>query len=142
MIKTESEAEKATLERNFNLAQGLMFGAQYDNDKQAIMKPLGVFQEKSIEYASQRTIFADARTARSIFSSSVLTFLMVVVVTSIFLIITKKLASLKNLDHKMQELASAGGDLKGQTHQKGSCVLQKYGVSSKRIAIPKIDRSG
>ena len=111
LIKTESEAEKATLERNFNLAQGLMFGAQYDNDKQAIMKPLGVFQEKSIEYASQRTIFADARTARSIFSSSVLTFLMVVVVTSIFLIITKKLASLKNLDHKMQELASAGGDL-------------------------------
>lgn len=111
LIKTESEAEKAALEGNFSLAQGLMFGAQYDNDKRAIMKPLGIFQEKSIEYASQRTNSADAKITRSIFSSSVLTFSMVFVVSSIFLIITKKLASLKKLDHKMQELASAGGDL-------------------------------
>ena len=61
LIKTESEAEKAALEGNFSLAQGLMFGAQYDNDKRAIMKPLGIFQEKSIEYASQRTNSADAK---------------------------------------------------------------------------------
>ena len=111
LIKTESEAEKAASESNFALAQSLMFGPQYDKDKQLIMKPISEFQEKLIQYASERAMFTDVNIMRSILLSSVLTFLIVFIVTLIFLIILKKLSTLKTLDNKLKELASAGGDL-------------------------------
>lgn len=111
LIKTESEAEKAVSENNFALAQALMFGSQYDKDKQTIMKPISEFQEKLIHYASERAMFADVGIMRSILLSSVLTFSMVFIVVLIFLTILKKLSTLKTLDNKLKELASAGGDL-------------------------------
>lgn len=111
LIDLEEKAMKAVQTRDFEKGRKLVYGKEYDNNKEKIVSLVNQFIEKINTRASNESIMATKRANKLLYITYILITFLVVLIIFTFVILIRKIKSLGDITKRLEELASNDGDL-------------------------------
>ncbi|MCM3746222.1 methyl-accepting chemotaxis protein [Paenibacillus pasadenensis] len=119
LIATEEASMKAVAAGEMDKARLLMFGAEYEKQKDGITALLEQFQSETAELSAASTASADATFNSSLVMAYVFIVLLIIWFGISLFIIRNNIAPIRTMAARMSELASSEGDLTARMETRG-----------------------
>ncbi|WP_055665880.1 methyl-accepting chemotaxis protein [Desnuesiella massiliensis] len=111
LVVIEDEAMKAVAQGDYDKARKLVFGSNYDNNKNIIAAPISEFQNKMNTRAANEASVAKRNLNIALYVTNFLVALLGIFIIMTFVILYKKISKLKDISDRLNELAQNEGDL-------------------------------
>lgn len=133
LINLEDKAMKYVQKGDFKNAREAVFGAQYDTEKTKIRSSIIKFQETMNSRAEGEAKDAIDKYNFNFISVVVLFVLIVILVMTMILMLTGKIATLRDVSDKLAELSGREGDLTSRLEVKGNDEVSIIAASFNKL---------
>ena len=133
LVVIEDEAMKAVAQGDYDKARKLVFGSNYDNNKNIITAPISEFQNKMNTRAANEASVAKRNLNIALYITNILVALLGIFIIMTFVILYKKISKLKDISDRLNELAENEGDLTSRINSNSKDEIGQIAASYNKM---------